>query len=333
MRKIFKIFGYILGLGVFLTAIFYLVSWYGFQKERKDITWGVTFSTVMARQLELDPRKTFDAIVDDLGTKEVRLPVYWSDVEPQEGKFVFDDYDYFIKKSEERGVKLILAVGIKLPRWPECFTPIWAQFERRDQNQNTLRYIRTVVERYKKSDAIIYWQVENEPFHVYGSGCASGKISSGQVDKEITLLRSLDSRPILLTDSGEQGIWFSSLRRADVVGVSMYTQVWNDVFKVVRFPLGPGFYQLKKKFFSAFYPSKKIIVSELQAEPWGPSLLPGYDVVFQKELMNKERLQYVVSFARRTGFDTFYLWGVEWWYWLGEKQNDWSLWEEAKNLF
>lgn len=312
-------------------GVFYLITWYGFRKGVGGVEFGVTFSTVMARQLGLEPRGVFDAIVDDLGASRVRIPVYWNDVEPEEGKFEFGDYDYFIKKAEGAGAKLIIAVGRKLPRWPECYEPGWAQSQKsKVKGQKLTKYIETVVERYKVSPAIEMWQVENEPFHVYGADCASGKISSEFVDLEIALIRGLDNHPVMLTDSGEQGFWSSSLSRADVLGISMYYQVWNDILHVVRFPLGPGFYALKAKLFSFFYPDKKIIVSELQAEPWGPSLLPGYDIALQKELMNIAQFKNNIFYARRTGFDTFYLWGTEWWYWLKEKQNDSSLWEEAK---
>jgi len=332
-RRILKIFIYTVITLFVGGGLFYLITWYGFTAERQDVVFGVTFSTVMARQLGLEPRKVFDAIVDDLEIKKIRLPVYWSDVGPQEEKFIFDDYDYFVQQSEKNGVKLILAIGRKLPRWPECFAPAWATFEREDIDETSLRYIETVVGRYKNSPAIEYWQIENEPFHTFGSGCAAGKLKTQQVEREIALVRSLDSRPIVLTDSGEQGFWASSLARSDVTGVSMYLQVWNDTLGVVQFPFGPGFYVLKRSIFNYAYPEKKIIVSELEAEPWGPSLLPGYDLSFQKELMSAERFREVLSYARRSGFDTFYLWGVEWWYWLKESQNASDIWNEAKRLF
>ncbi len=40
-----------------------------------------------------------------------------------------------------------------------------------------------------------------------------------------------------------------------------------------------------------------------------------------------------IEFARKTGLDTFYLWGVEWWYWMKERQKLPEIWNEAKNLF
>ncbi len=315
-------------------GVFYIITWYGFRHEHSDVVFGVTFSTIMARQLGLEPRTVFDAMVDDLGVKKIRLPVYWSDVEQERDKFDFGDYDYFIKKSESREVKLTLAIGRKLPRWPECFIPGWAeQLEAGELEESISGAFRETVMRYRGSSAVERWQVENEPFHTFGAGCANQKISAEVLDKEIALVRSLDSRPIMLTDSGEQGIWSSSLKRADIIGISIYYQVWNDLFRVVYFPFGPGFYKLKAKLFSRLYPGKKIIVSELQAEAWGPDLLPGYRPEFQKGLFDVARFREIIHRARRAGFDENYLWGVEWWYWLKEKQNDDNLWDEARMLF
>jgi hypothetical protein len=49
--------------------------------------------------------------------------------------------------------------------------------------------------------------------------------------------------------------------------------------------------------------------------------------------MNPEMFKEDVEFAKQTGLDKFYFWGVEWWYWMKEKQNQPEIWNEAKNLF
>ena len=48
--------------------------------------------------------------------------------------------------------------------------------------------------------------------------------------------------------------------------------------------------------------------------------------------MNFARAQSTVEYASRTGFDEIYLWGVEWWYWLREKQGDGRFWRLGKGL-
>ncbi len=340
MKRIRKFSIFCLTLAA-LTALFFLVSWRGFLKE-KEISFAVTFSTLMARRLRLEPKETFDAILDDLNPKKMRIPIYWSEIEKERGIFEFSEYDFFIKKSEEAGAKLILIVGRKLPRWPECHIPSWAarefsisnsQFPNNEFERLVDIYIQKVVERYKDSPAIVAWQLENEHFHKFGAECAANKLSSEIVDRELALIRSLDERPILLTDAGEGGWWGTSLKRSNFLGVTMYYQVWNPYWGVFWSPLGPGSYTLKKYFFEALYPGSKIIVAELQAEPFWNKLLPDYDLAIQKQLMSAERFQEIIRRSRRAGFSENYLWGAEWWFWLKEKQNDPSLWEEAKKLF
>ena len=75
--------------------------------------------------------------------------------------------------------------------------------------------------------------------------------------------------------------------------------------------------QLIEKIFN-----KKVIVVELQAEPWGPKLLYESPLEEQEKTMNLERFTANIEFAKKTGLDEFYLWGGEWWYWLKEKQNN-----------
>ena len=318
---------------VIFSAIYFFIAEGSFLKERADITFGVTFSTLMARQLDLVPREVFDAIVDDIGVRKIRLPVYWSDIEKKKGEFEFTEYDFMIKKSEDARVKLILVVGRKLPRWPECHIPEWSrslseeEFEKAVQNQ-----MRVVVERYRNSPALEIWQIENEPFHVFGASCAQEKISAQSVDAEISLIRSLDSHPIMMTDAGKAGFWFTSLRRADIIGVTMYYQVWNPMRKVVWSTFGPGLFWLKRKILEPFFPNKEFMVAELQGEPYGPELLPFYDLKLQKELMNVDRFRETIRRARKAGFQENYFWGVEWWYWLKEKHNDPSMWNKAKNV-
>jgi hypothetical protein len=48
--------------------------------------------------------------------------------------------------------------------------------------------------------------------------------------------------------------------------------------------------------------------------------------------MDFKKFKENIDFAKKTGLDTIYLWGVEWWYWLKEKGNE-SILDEAKTLF
>lgn len=333
-KKFIKAVFYGVSAALFLSAGFLIISWYGFQKERQDAVFGVTFSTVMARQLGFEPKEIFNAIADYLKVRKVRLPVYWSDIESKRGEFNFAEYDYFFDKSEAEGIKLLVVLGKKLPRWPECHIPTWAYVLSEKERQEALEnMIKKVVEHYRSSTSIEAWQIENEPFFKYGVFCAEDVLSAESIEREVKIIKSLDTRPVVISDSGELGFWFKAAKYGDILGITMYRQIWNKYLGIVKYPMGPGYFRLKAELLGRFFGPKQVTVVELQAEPWSPGLLPGTDFALQQKLMNVEQLRSVVSYARRTGFDTFYLWGAEWWYWMKERQNGPAIWNEAKKLF
>ena len=117
-------------LGVVIGSfIFFLLNYY---PVNKNIVFGVTFSKKYAEELGLDWQKAYLEILDDLQVKKIRLPVYWDDVEREIGRYSWEPYDWMIAEAEKRNVKLIVALGVKLPRWPECHIPLWATEEQRN---------------------------------------------------------------------------------------------------------------------------------------------------------------------------------------------------------
>ena len=50
------------------------------------------------------------------------------------------------------------------------------------------------------------------------------------------------------------------------------------------------------------------------------------------EVKNTPLLEIVITKLKKSGFDEIYLWGVEWWWWLGQKTGDWSYWEYGKQM-
>lgn len=317
------IFGFL-----FLFFVFLIRSPAGISKE---IQWGLAFSKPFTIDMGLDWQETYLAILDDLKPKSLRLPIYWQDIEPEPSNYIFDDYDWLIKEAQERNVKLILVIGRKLPRWPECHLPDWAfYFNEKSQQKMILNLISEIVERYKNLAHLSAWQVENEPFLPYGQ-CP--KLDVQFLDKEIALVRSLDSKhPIIITDSGELSIWLRPAKRADIFGTTMYRIVWHKYFGQIKYPLPPKFFWLKANLVHLFYPDKPIIVSELQAEPWGPKLNYELSLEEQFKSMNLKQFYDNIEYARQVGFPEVYLWGVEWWYWMKVKHNQPEIWETAKNI-
>lgn len=294
--------------------------------ERQSL--GVTFSTVYARQLGLDPRETFVALLDDVGVRRFRIPVYWSDVQPSDGEYRFDDVDWMLNEAAARGAEVTLAIGYKVPRWPECYIPDWAEtggypFDR----EKLLEYLETVVERYREAPALARWQVENEPYLAYGI-CPEAE--EADIAREVELVRSLDDRPVVMTVSGELQRWGPTARQADILGVSMYRITWNRLVGYFRYPLPPDFYRLRAWLVGSL--TDRVIVSELQAEPWFPEAIQNRPPGEWAEEFTAEDLRENVEFAAETGLEEVDLWGAEWWYFLS-KNGEPGLWEEAKRLF
>ncbi len=296
------------------------------------IKWGVTFSKKYAEELGLDWKHVFVAALDELNVKNFRLPIPWDSVESVRGTYDFKDIDWMLDEAEKRNAKVFLAIGRRTPRWPECHTPEWAKTLRlADQNQQLKSLLRAEVEHFKGRNSVVAWQIENEPLLDVFGVCPPGDVKF--LSEEVRLVKSLDnSRPIIITDSGELSFWIRTGWHADILGISMYRASWNKWFGYFFYPITPAFYREKAQ---AVYPIvKKIIVTELQAEPWpgNQKSIPETSIPEQYRSMNIQRFYDNVEFARRVGFSEVYLWGVEWWYWIRER-GDSSFWNAARNLF
>ncbi len=305
----------------------------------EEIQWGVDFSESQAEYLGLDSRETYSAIVHDLGAKNIKIHINWESIEGLKGAYTFDELDWQVKEAERNNVKLILVVGMKTGRWPECHEPGWLQNVPADQQQEEiLAYVRTVVARYKDSDAISYWQIENEPVIRFGK-CPKWYYadSQGLLKAEYDAVKSLDSsRQIIISDSGELSTWTDVAKIADVVGITMYRDSWKpgfDTFGINPYAfLSPEIYANKAALIGKLY-GKPVICIELQAEPWASKPLAEASLSEQAKSMNGAMFDENVAFAKATGLKGFYFWGVEWWYWMKVKHDQPEIWDKAKVLF
>lgn len=333
-----KIIFFLAAVLVFLVWAVFMLAIYGFWHNipAAEPDFGVTFSKKQALLYKLDWRKTYEEILDDLKVQIIRLPAYWNEIEPEEGNYDFSDLDWQVNEARKRSVRIILAVGLRLPRWPECHSPEWAQIQKsKIKNQNEfkeflLKYIEVVINHYKQFDNIAAWQVENEPFLSGFGECPEP--DAKLLDKEIALVKSLDSRPVLITDSGELGDWFRSYRRADIFGTTMYRKVWSDKVGFFKYPLPPAFFWLRQGAVNFFFGKKPVIGVELQAEPWGP--IQAYDMGAgeAKNFFSLREMLEHIDYSRRVGLPQNYLWGVEWWAWMKNVGHP-QYWNLAKTIF
>jgi len=306
---------------------FYFVS---FKKER--VVYGVTFSQVFAEDLGLDWQQVYSASLDELKIKNYRLVAYWNRIEKKQGVFDFSDLDWQIEEAAKRDAKVILAVGQRTPRWPECFIPDWAaDFTDGQRQEALLNYLKVMINHYKNYNNIVYWQVENEPLLSVFGECPPPSFNN--LKEEVNLVKSLDDRQVILTDSGELSFWIRTAQIADVLGTSIYHSIYNKWWGYFYYPYPPAFYYLHAKIIKAFFPVKEVIVSEFQFEPWARKDITeiSLDEQFRSFDLNRFRRNY--RYAQRSGFSEVYLWGVEWWYWLKEEKGIGDFWEEAKKIW
>lgn len=302
----------------------------------ESVSYGVTFSKFRTDELNLPWEETYRAILNDLEVKHLRLVAHWPMVEPQEDQFDFSVLDQQMRLAEAYDAKVVLAIGRRLPSWPECHEPEWVRsLSETEKRSEQLEYMEAVVNRYKDSPALAMWQVENEPFIIGFAYENCGSTDANFLEAEIALVKSLDPvHPVMLTASGELGFWNRTWSRADVFGTTLYRRVWNrDLNTFITYPTSPAFFRAKKRLTELMEGERPVVISELAAEPWPVKAIIETSLEDQLARMDIAFFEDTIRFAYKTGFETQYFWGAEWWYYLKEAHEYPQFWDRAKELF
>lgn len=317
---------------IIITAlvVFLFVGW---SRPSKDTEYGMTFSRTYAKNdLELNPDAVLASALDDLRIRRFRIPAYWNLLEPSENQWDFTDLDKDINAIAARKGTVVLAIGQKLPRWPECWTPSWLKkMTAAEQHDRTLKYLREVVTRYRSNPTIVGWQVENEPHFAYGD-CSTMNVQT--LRSELDLARQLDpKRPVFSTDSGELSLWATFGSAVDKLGVSVYRVVRNPRIGTWSYWFLPPYFYQRKALLLKPLGLKGIYVSEFQMEPWSNAPLLKTPIDDQLKTMDVERMKKNFTYASKMGVSPVDFWGVEWWYWMKEKQGHPEFWQTAKQFY
>ncbi len=331
----------------FLLALFLLVLLPP-NVHAQRIQFGTTFSKQQCQYLDLDWKETYRAILD-FPWDVIRLGAYWSETELLKDQYDFTDLDWQIKQAKEKNLSIILTVGMKAPRWPEYFIPSWVMEKTRlplwgivSDNlylqERALKFIETVVRRYQNEMAIQYWQVENEPLNRFGGH--RWKIGKAFLDQEVNLVHKIDrhNRHIILTVSTYPNSFLNfisylftpgdpippTLKLCDILGINVYPFIGQSFW-------GHNFYftssqKDRKAYFTkirnmARLEKKRILISELQAEPWEPGKL------VHKEKLNPpsswpEDSKLAIKELLSLDYRIFLLWGCEYWYYQKTKHQN-----------
>lgn len=304
-----------------------------FRAEPERTEYGVTFSPMYAEELGLEWREVYQAMLGELGVKRLRLAAYWEHLEPERDVYDWRELDYQIQEAKKHDAKVILSIGRRLPRWPECHVPYWVGYMPWEEQKMEIRqYLSAVVERYRTEEAVVMWQVENEPFLRVFAHDQCGELDVDFFDEELSLVRFLDDRPILITDGGNTGLWAGAYKRADVFGTSMYLYFWNETAGAFRTALPSAYYRVKANLMRIIFGEREVILSELSLEPWFGAAVETVPLQEQLERMNIRKVDEIIAYAKKSHLGTQYLWGVEWWYYMKVREHP-EFWEKARVLF
>jgi Beta-galactosidase len=313
---------------------------------------GTTFSPLQCYYMDLDFRAAFRQIAT-LGLDRIRLGAYWNVIEQRPGEFDFSELDWLLEQCAQNRIEVALAVGMKVPRWPEFHFPQWVidraetgagepalDVRSPDVAELALRFLDRVVEHCRSAPALKYWQIENEPFTRLE--IAGGRwLSPAFVQREIALVRSakLPHQKILLTNAihlptpklaEDEPAFQDSLRLADAVGMNVYTKVPTGAPGQYLEPT-PQFWQTLQDWQTTLTQNdREAWIAEAQAEPWEPQQL----VAMQKlnyPSASPLRMRQLVQQLRAMGYGTIMLWGSEYWYWQKQRQQH-LWWWEVKRL-
>ena len=310
-------------------------EWYIYSERHAPLELGVSFVPDQAETFGLNPQQTFDALLN-IGVKHFRLTSYWSDIEANKGQYDFSMLDWEFKQAEAHHAKIILAVGLRQPDWPECHPPTWIGNEPMSVWEPQLEtFMTSVINRYKHSPALESYQLENEYF-LKGFGYCTN-FSRPRLISEFNLVKKLDPyHPLILGSSNNTvGIPFGK-PKGDIFSISVYTRVWdaNVTHRYLQYPYPPQWYAFLAGLEKIFY-NRPMIIAEMEAEAWAPNYknLTQISLSEQNKTMNPSRLRGDIAFAKDTGMKGIYLWGAEYWYYRMTVEHDPSLWNVAKQYF
>lgn len=318
---------------VWFVGLYGCAQWYIAKHRNEPLTFGATFIPDYARQFNLNPQETFQAVIDDLGIRRFRLVSYWKNIEKFPEVYDFSELDWQFEMAHRAGAKINLAIGLRQPRWPECHEPDWVKGQPIEFWYPRLKvYMQKVIERYGNHPALESYQLENEFFMTVFGICPDH--SRWRLEDEFDFVKKLDKdTPVIISRSNN---WIGlpvGGPRPDEFAISVYKRVWDKTVtkRYFEYPL-PAWFYAGLAGAGEIFTGKNMHIHELQAEAWLP---PGYSMYNApiEELyksMNPERLVNRINYGVGTGMKKIDLWGVEWWYQMKAQRNSPELWETAK---
>lgn len=321
---------------VIFGAMYGISRWYAWTTRNQPMTFGVSFIPAYASSLGVDPQETFDALTS-IGVKQFRLVSYWNQIETAPGQYDFTELDWQFQKAEASDAKIILTLGLRQPRWPECHPPSFYDTSKPvgDWQPQLERFMAAVVNRYKDSPALYKYQLENEYF-LKGFGDCKDFSRSRLVD-EFNLVKKLDPQHdiIIGRSNNAQGFPLGE-PTPDQFSISVYKRVWDAAVthRYLEYPFPAWFYGYLAGV-QKIYTGKDMSIAELQAEAWPPNSqpIPAVSLEEQNKSLDAARFEKRFDYGKATGMKNIDMWGAEYWYYRKQVLHDDSLWRVAQKEF
>ena len=332
------------GLMIISLGLMYGIGlWFKLKHQSEPMTWGTSWSFKYSKELGINPYQGFEAVLESLPIKRIRIMSYWDVHEPINDQYVWDELDWQFDTVEaynrsvdtclqsqancQDKIDVSLAVGLRQPRWPECHWPQWAQAMPAEQWHPQLNeYIEAVVARYNDRASLAEYQLENEFFLKAFGICPDH--DRQRLINEYELLNGLTDKRITISRSNNALGWPVYQPTPDDYGISIYKRVYDvTVTKhYFEYPFPAWFYGFLAGISEITQGKQGFFIHELQAEPWGPQPTRQLDQEEQMKSMDARRLKARLEYAHNTGIRTIDIWGAEWYYWQFTEFNNPSLW-------
>ncbi len=268
---------------------------------------GISFRVPQVEAFGLEARSTLQTLLA-YPVQLIRLGAYWNRIEPEPGAFDTSELDWQIDAAEAAGARVILCVGpLKTFGYPEFFVP--SQYLRRPFPEHirvtpnaypslasaATDFIYRLVERYRRRECIVAWQLEHEAVDPLGLE-HSWRLDVAFVVKEVEALRSADpTRPIMMNGflptslpvglsqwwrTRDQGDSLALAERlADIVGIDYYPRhaVMSLGSRTLYLDGSAGYRDRHRRaqlFAWATTTGHRVMIAEGQAEPWESATTP-----------------------------------------------------------
>ncbi|NCB50223.1 MAG: hypothetical protein EOM53_06095 [Alphaproteobacteria bacterium] len=148
----------------FLIIIISLLVYFfmGNKPLAENITWGVNFSQKQALDLSLEPKEIYIDMLDNLKVRNIKIAMHWDLIEKTQDSFDMEDFDFYMEEAKKRDAKVILAIGIKTPRWPEYHMPSWLEDLTKEEQQEDEEMDKDIGENDSKQEDVDQREADEE---------------------------------------------------------------------------------------------------------------------------------------------------------------------------